>query len=160
MHIFFNDTPLILVKPGKKIDPDNYQVHLAASDNIVPEKLIHNVLITDISAKQVEEVIKFLSDNVFHNVTSITLVVKNYENAKKFLDENMHRVKSVEEAKDKKGIVELPWCGNDHCALEIENVLDGNTLGEPIEYDGECKKYSCQVCGKPAETWMRYAKTY
>jgi len=83
-----------------------------------------------------------------------------YENAKKFLDENMHRVQSVEEAKGKKGIVELPWCGNDDCALEIENILDGNTLGEPIEDDEECKKYSCPVCGKPAETWMRFAKTY
>jgi prolyl-tRNA synthetase len=83
-----------------------------------------------------------------------------YENAKKFLDENMHRVQSVEEAKDKKGIVELPWCGNENCALEIENILDGNTLGEPIEDDEECKKYSCPMCGKPAETWMRFAKTY
>jgi prolyl-tRNA synthetase len=83
-----------------------------------------------------------------------------YENAKKFLDGNMHRVQSIEEAKGKKGIVELPWCGNDDCALEIENILDGNTLGEPIEDDEECKKYSCPMCGKPAETWMRFAKTY
>jgi len=82
-----------------------------------------------------------------------------YTNAKKFLDENMHRVQTVEEAKKKKGIVELPWCRNKNCALEIENILDGNTLGEPIE-DVECKKYSCPVCGKPAETWMRFAKTY
>ena len=39
-------------------------------------------------------------------------------------------------------------------------ILDGNTLGEPIEDDEECKKYSCPLCGKPAETWMRFAKTY
>jgi len=83
-----------------------------------------------------------------------------YENAKKFLNENMHRVQSVEEAKDKNGIVELPWCGNDDCALKIENILDGNTLGEPVEDDEECKKYSCPMCNKPAETWMRFAKTY
>jgi prolyl-tRNA synthetase len=83
---------------------------------------------------------------------------KLYNNAKKILDENMHRVHTVEEAKDKKGIVELPWCRNKECALEIENVLEGNTLGEPID-NVECK-YSCPVCGKPAETWMRFAKTY
>ena len=78
--------------------------------------------------------------------------------AKKLLDENMHRVKTIEEAEGLKGIIELPWCGNEDCALEIENILDGNTLGEPIE-KGECKD-SCPVCGKPASTWMRYAKTY
>ncbi len=43
---------------------------------------------------------------------------------------------------------------------KIENILDGNTLGEPIEDDEECKKYSCPMCGKPAKTWMRFAKTY
>ena len=97
------------------------------------------------------ETIRVELDNISKNL---------YENAKKFLDENMHRVQSIEEAKGKKGIVELPWCGNDDCALEIENILDGNTLGEPIEDDEECKKYSCPMCGKPAKTWMRYSKTY
>jgi prolyl-tRNA synthetase len=81
-----------------------------------------------------------------------------YNNAKKILEDNMHRVKTVEEAKKLKGIIELPWCGTEDCAMEIENILEGNTLGEPIE-NIECK-YPCPVCGKPAMTWMRYAKTY
>ena len=81
-----------------------------------------------------------------------------YGNAKKFLDENMHRVKDINEAKNLKGIIELPWCGTDNCALEIEGILDGNTLGEPIE-DVKCID-TCPVCGKSATTWMRYAKTY
>lgn len=85
VHIFFNDTPLILVKQGHVIDPDNYQVKLTAGDTILPEKMINHVLITDVSADQVEDVIKFLSEHVFHHVTSITLDVKNYENAKKFI---------------------------------------------------------------------------
>jgi prolyl-tRNA synthetase len=82
-----------------------------------------------------------------------------YDKAKKLLDENIHRFKTVEEAQNKKGIVELPWCRNKDCALEIENILEGNTLGEPIE-DIECKNCFCPICAKPAETWMRYAKTY
>jgi prolyl-tRNA synthetase len=81
-----------------------------------------------------------------------------FTNAKKFLDENMHSVKTVEEAIDKKGIIALPWCLNENCAQEIENILDGNTLGEPIE-GAECK-YPCPVCGETAKTWMRFAKTY
>jgi len=82
-----------------------------------------------------------------------------YDNAKKLLDKNMHRFKTVEEAKGKKGIVELPWCKNEECALEIENVLDGNTLGEPIE-KVKCEKCVCPICNKPAQTWMRFAKSY
>jgi len=81
-----------------------------------------------------------------------------YKNAKQLLDNNMHRIKTIVEAKEKKGIIELPWCGNEDCAQEIENILDGNTLGEPIE-DIKCND-SCPVCSQPAKTWMRYAKTY
>jgi len=81
-----------------------------------------------------------------------------YENAKKLLNENMHCVKTIDEAKEKTGIITLPWCGNKDCALKIENVLEGNTLGEPIE-NAECRDL-CPVCGGPAKTWMRYAKSY
>jgi len=95
VHIFFNDTPLIIVKPGKKIDRDNYQVHLKAGEKIIPEKLINHVLITNVSAKQVEDATKFLSDNVFHNVTSITLDVKNYENVKTYIKSFFRIVKAA-----------------------------------------------------------------
>lgn len=81
-----------------------------------------------------------------------------YTNAEKLLKENMHSMLTVEEAAQKTGIVALPWCGNKDCALEIENVLEGNTLGEPIENAG-CQEH-CPVCGSPAKTWMRYAKSY
>ena len=81
-----------------------------------------------------------------------------YKNAKKIIDENIHRVKTIEEAKKYKGIVEIPWCKNKDCAIEIENILEGNTLGEPMD-DTECK-YVCPVCNNPAKTWMRYAKSY
>jgi prolyl-tRNA synthetase len=81
-----------------------------------------------------------------------------YGNAEKLLKENMHNVLSVEEAKQKTGIVALPWCGNKDCALEIEKVLEGNTLGEPIENAGCIER--CPICGSPAKTWMRYAKSY
>jgi len=82
-----------------------------------------------------------------------------YENASKLLNENMHHVETVDEAKTLKGIIQLPWCGNDQCALEIEEVLDGNTLGEPIEEE-KIEHQTCPICGKQAVTWMRYAKTY
>jgi len=81
-----------------------------------------------------------------------------FKDAKKLLDENMHRVKTIDEAKERKGIIEIPWCGKEDCAMEVENILDGNTLGEPID-DVTCNS-SCPVCGGAAKTWMRFAKTY
>jgi prolyl-tRNA synthetase len=81
-----------------------------------------------------------------------------YTNAAQLLKENMHSVLTIEEAAQKNGIVALPWCGNKDCAIEIENVLEGNTLGEPIE-NAACSEH-CPVCGSPAKTWMRYAKSY
>ncbi|MFH1101910.1 MAG: proline--tRNA ligase [Methanobacteriota archaeon] len=81
-----------------------------------------------------------------------------YAKAEKILKENIHRVHTVEEAQQKKGVVELPWCKEKQCALEIESILDGNTLGEPVIQEACTEK--CPICGKPAETWMRFAKSY
>lgn len=121
----------------------------------------------DIEKKQIVIVRRDTGEKNFvaqaDDVKTIKAELKNiskslYAAAKKILDENMHRVKTIEAAKELDGIIELPWCGNEDCALEIENILDGNTLGEPID-KVECKEI-CPVCGKPAKTWMRYAKSY
>ncbi|HEC81639.1 MAG TPA: proline--tRNA ligase, partial [Thermoplasmatales archaeon] len=78
--------------------------------------------------------------------------------AKKLLKSNFFRVTSVEEAKGKRGIVEIPWCGREECAVEMETILDMRTLGEPLDFE----RYEgiCPVCGEKAETWVRLAKTY
>ena len=83
---------------------------------------------------------------------------KLYDDAKNFLQKNIYRMKDIESASNKKGIIELPWCGEENCAQEIENILDGNTLGEPIE-NNLCE-HPCPICNKKATTWMRYAKSY
>jgi len=80
--------------------------------------------------------------------------------AEKLLEEKTHVVDTLEEAKQYDGIIQLPWCGTDSCALEVEEILDGNTLGEPITDDEKVSEKRCVTCGKPAKTWMRFAKTY
>ena len=80
------------------------------------------------------------------------------KNAEKALKESIKRCETIEQAQGKKGIIELPWCRNKDCALEVENILDVKTLGEPIEKK-QCK-LGCPVCGKTAETWVRFAKAY
>jgi prolyl-tRNA synthetase len=81
-----------------------------------------------------------------------------FSNAKKILDENMQKVLTIDEAKDKKGIIEIPWCGSQECALEVEDIIEGNTLGEPI--DNAACNHPCPICNGSAKTWMRFAKTY
>ena len=80
------------------------------------------------------------------------------ETAKRLLESSFFRVKNVDEARGKKGIVEIPWCGREECAVEMENVLDMRTLGEPLDAE-ECDE-NCPVCGEKAKTWVRLAKTY
>lgn len=100
--------------------------------------------------------------DVATNVSDVleTIAERLYKNAEKLLHENMHTITSLEEAKTLKGIIEIPWCGQDQCALEIEEMLEGNTLGEPIEEEKPIKDHTCPVCNKPAISWMRYARTY
>ncbi len=81
------------------------------------------------------------------------------ERAESILKKNTHFVETIEEAKDLKGIIHIPWCNQDDCALEIEDLLDGNTLGEPIE-NQKIDDKRCPLCGKKAMTWMRFAKSY
>lgn len=97
------------------------------------------------SIKILEDTLKQITDSLF-------------ENAKEILGKNTHRVKTIDEAKKFDGIIELPWCGVKDCALEIENILDKNTLGEPI--DKNICNDKCPICDKTAKTWMRYAKSY
>ena len=81
-----------------------------------------------------------------------------YRHAETLKNTNFHRIHTLEKAEKLHGIIELPWCGTEECALEIETILDGNTLGEPI--DKQPCDAPCPHCGKQGISWMRYAKTY
>jgi prolyl-tRNA synthetase len=161
----------------KKLKEANYRVHLDLRD-ITPGNKYYDwelkgvPLRVEIGPRDVEnkQIVIVRRDNsekksipldksVEKIKSELGLIANNlFDKAKKLLKDNLHRVETIEEAKKLKGIVELPWCGNEDCALEIENILDGNTLGEPIE-DNKCSK-SCPVCSKHGKTWMRYAKSY
>jgi len=86
------------------------------------------------------------------------LAKRLYTQAETLLKSNIHRVHTTEEAQKLEGIIELPWCGKEECALEIETVLEGNTLGIPLDI-ASCD-HPCPVCKKQGTTWMRYAKSY
>jgi prolyl-tRNA synthetase len=60
-----------------------------------------------------------------------------------------------------RGIVELPWCGNDECSETVSERLNADALGTPLSIDKEeIRGRKCPVCGNDAVTFMRYAKKY
>ena len=101
-----------------------------------------------------------LNNKISEKITKeLTDISRNlFDIAKNFINNNYHRVNTIDKAKDLKGIIELPWCKKEECALEIENILEGNTIGEPLE-DSKCIE-KCPICNSSAITWMRFAKSY
>jgi len=86
MLIFFNDIPLRLVPKKQKPPTGHFQVHLnALKDDLIPEKLIHHVLITGANNSHIDQVISLLEENLFHHAASITMVVAGYQKAKFYL---------------------------------------------------------------------------
>ncbi|MFC1748874.1 proline--tRNA ligase [Pseudomonadota bacterium] len=83
-----------------------------------------------------------------------------FERAENLLNNYLNIVSTVEEAEKHEGIIQLPWCGEDDCALSVEETLEKSTLGEPVETDEEISNKSCPICGQQAKKWMRYAKSY
>ncbi len=88
-----------------------------------------------------------------------------YARAKEFLDSHIKRVDTLEEAKeifeDRRGVVEIPWCGEESCGLEMEEILDAKMLGIPYpEEEAKIKGKKCAHCGKEARFIARFARTY
>ncbi|NPA47285.1 MAG: proline--tRNA ligase [Thermococci archaeon] len=90
-----------------------------------------------------------------------------FERASQLLSSHIKRVETVEEAKevfeDRRGIVEIPWCGSEECGLRMEEELDAKMLGTPYPEEKaregtEGKK--CPICGREAKFIARFARTY
>ncbi len=68
-----------------------------------------------------------------------------YDRAREFLEGgHIKRVETIEEAKEvfedrRGGIVEIPWCGEEKCGLEMEEILDAKMLGTPYPEGGKAK---------------------
>lgn len=81
-----------------------------------------------------------------------------------WLVSHVSRVESIDEARrvlaEKKGVVELPWCGREDCGHKLEELVDAGSLGSPLEKPEWVKGKKCPVCGLPAVTSMRLARKY
>ncbi len=81
-----------------------------------------------------------------------------------WLNSMITRVESVEEARkvleDRRGIVELPWCGIEECGKRLEEEVDANVLGSPLERPVWVRGKKCPICSRDAVTSLRLARTY
>ncbi len=88
-----------------------------------------------------------------------------HRRAKEFLEGHIKRVDTIEDArrvfKDRRGIVEIPWCGEESCGLEMEEALDAKMLGTPYpEENSMITDKKCPICGREAKFIARFARTY
>jgi prolyl-tRNA synthetase len=88
-----------------------------------------------------------------------------YNRAKEFLETHIKRVETIEEAKqvfeDRRGVVEIPWCGEESCGLEMEEILDAKMLGIPYpDEKAKIEGKKCAHCGREAKYIARFARTY
>lgn len=109
-----------------------------------------------VSREEVVEAVRKTMDSIMENL---------YKRAKEFLESQIKSVDGLEDAKrvfeDRRGIVEIPWCGEESCGLEMEEILDAKMLGTP--YPDEAAKIEgkkCPHCGREAKVIARFARTY
>ena len=86
------------------------------------------------------------------------------EKAREFFNKHYHLAETIEEAKEKgktkRGIVEVPWCGDPSCGLKMQEKTELKTLGSPLNSPVWIENKKCPVCGRKAVTSMRLARTY
>lgn len=88
-----------------------------------------------------------------------------YSMAKKRFNDLITKTLTIEEAQrvlnEKKGIVEIPWCGRPSCGKKMEEEINARFLGSPLQVNvEEIGKYQCPICKSSAKTTARLAKTY
>ncbi|MGC8912978.1 MAG: proline--tRNA ligase [Thermoplasmata archaeon] len=94
----------------------------------------------EVSKSNLVEEVKYALENIQKSL---------YENAKKALEKNVHYVRTLEDAKNKPGIIRFHWCGGEDCGMEIEKYLDVSVLGIPV--NEKLGAGRCIICGKETE---------
>ena len=87
------------------------------------------------------------------------------ERAWKWFNSRVTRSRNISDATrlldEKKGIVEVPWCGGKKCGLQIEERTNSNILGYDIDPNlSDATGEKCVNCGGEAKYWTRVSKRY
>ncbi|ADI74743.1 prolyl-tRNA synthetase [Methanohalobium evestigatum Z-7303] len=84
-----------------------------------------------------------------------------YEKAKAELENNIIECDSLDEIENKivKGILKIPWCGQEECNDELEENIGAGILGIPVNQENSSSS-PCPVCGGEANTKIYVSRTY
>ncbi|QIW24319.1 proline--tRNA ligase [Sulfolobus sp. S-194] len=105
-------------------------------------------------------------DKVAEEVNTLLEKMKNdlHEKALKFLKERIIYTEDLNEAKkileERAGVVEVPWCGDNNCGLQLQDETNARVLGIPLDENKDVSNTKCVLCKKPAKSLLRLAKTY
>jgi prolyl-tRNA synthetase len=77
------------------------------------------------------------------------------EKARAFLVSHMVAIEIPEQARGKRGIFKISWCGSESCGRKIQELSDANVLGETEPMEGHCP-----VCNAPTTVRALLARPY
>lgn len=91
--------------------------------------------------------------------------------AEEKLQASIEAIDSIDDGKEKTGILKMHWCGEERCAQDVETILELTILGHPpegsksraegsVQNAEEPAKGPCVSCGAPTPTAIFASKTY
>jgi ADP-ribose pyrophosphatase YjhB (NUDIX family) len=96
MRIFINDIPVRIISQDKPLDHDYFHVEIdAANEKLNRNKLIHHVLINNMTKNQVNELLDSLNKHVWHNLYSITVTSPEFSQIRLYLNSKYKVVKAA-----------------------------------------------------------------
>jgi len=152
------------VRPGRKYyewEAKGVPLRIEIGPREVQEKSV--VVVRRDTLEKLKVGLDRLEESVARILDDISANIK--QRAWEWFKSHIKRVKSIEEARNvlekERGIVEVPWCGNERCGRRFEEEVDARVLGTPIDEEPSwIRGLKCPICGKPAVTILRLAKTY
>lgn len=86
MHLFVNDIPVTILRPGSKPDAGNINHQLDADiDKITRANLINNVWVEHVEIEHLEVILDLINSNVPLTLISLYVTVRDYKQTKAFL---------------------------------------------------------------------------
>ncbi len=82
------------------------------------------------------------------------------------LSASIKRVETLEDARvvvgEERAVAEVPWNGRDECGVKLQDAVDANALGVPLDRDPDVGGYDLRdpICGDRATYWLRIARRY
>ncbi|MGZ4911220.1 MAG: His/Gly/Thr/Pro-type tRNA ligase C-terminal domain-containing protein, partial [Halobacteriota archaeon] len=77
------------------------------------------------------------------------------EKARTFLVSHIVTIEIPEQARGKRGIFQISWCGSESCGRKIQELSDADVLGETEPMEGRCP-----VCNAPTTVRALLARPY